>query len=132
MRKFFTRAEPHRLREAFGPYPGTKTGNLYGIFIFLSNKTNIKCIVCDSEAGGPNEGWEHVSVSASAMVDDIVQPVTPTWEQMCIVKDLFWEEEECVIQYHPPRSEYVNIATNCLHLWKNVKQEVPRPPQILV
>lgn len=34
-------------------------------------------------------GWEHVSVSLSNRC--------PTWEEMCMVKDIFWGEDECVI-----------------------------------
>ena len=45
-------------------------------------------------------GWEHVSVSR--------RDRCPTWEEMCQIKALFWDEDDCVIQYHPPRSEYVN------------------------
>ena len=47
------------------------------------------------------EGWEHVSVSLSSKR-------CPNWLEMCFVKDLFWSDEETVIQFHPPRSEYVN------------------------
>ena len=35
-------------------------------------------------------------------------------------KALFWDEDDCVIQYHPPRSEYVNNHQNCLHLWRPI------------
>jgi hypothetical protein len=68
--------------------------------------------------------WEHVSVSLGNR--------TPTWIEMCFVKDLFWGEEECVVQYHPPRSEYVNIHPNCLHLWKPLRETVPVPPLVLL
>ncbi|WP_439375489.1 DUF7694 domain-containing protein [Bradyrhizobium sp. DASA03120] len=51
---------------------------------------------------------------------------------MCFVKDLFWHEEECVMQLHPPRSEYVNNNRYCLHLWRPTCQEIPTPPSGLV
>ncbi|WP_456813633.1 MULTISPECIES: DUF7694 domain-containing protein [unclassified Bradyrhizobium] len=44
--------------------------------------------------------WEHVAVSTPRRC--------PNWEEMCFVKDLFWNEEECVMQLHPPHSQYVN------------------------
>ena len=50
--------------------------------------------------------WEHVSVSTERR--------TPTWSEMCFVKDLFWGEEEAVMQVHPPRSEYVNYHPHSL------------------
>lgn len=53
----------------------------------------------------------------------------PTWEEMCMVKDIFWGEEECVVQFHPPRSEYVNRHPYCLHLWKKIGEEYETPPK---
>ena len=74
--------------------------------------------------GSDGEGWEHVSVSCRHR--------TPNWEEMCFVKDLFWDDEATVIQYHPPRSKYVNCHPNCLHLWRPVGRNVELPPMILV
>lgn len=71
------------------------------------------------------EGWEHVSVSRTKRV--------PSWAEMCEVKALFWDPEDCVVQFHPPASEYVNAHPNCLHLWRPTGAVVmPRPPRILV
>jgi len=69
-------------------------------------------------------GWEHVSVS--------LENRTPSWEEMCWVKDLFWNDDECVIQYHPPREKYVNCHPHCLHLWKPYRAIMPEPPMELV
>ena len=66
-------------------------------------------------------GWKHVSVSLARRC--------PTWEEMCMVKDIFWGEEECVVQFHPPRSEYVNRHPYCLHLWKKIGEEYETPPK---
>lgn len=65
-------------------------------------------------------GWEHVSVS--------LQNRCPTWDEMCRIKDIFWGEEECVVQFHPPRSEYVNNHPYCLHLWKKIGANWDTPP----
>lgn len=51
---------------------------------------------------------------------------------MCAVKDLFFEPEDCVIQYHPPKSEYVNHHPGCLHLWMPLNEKIPLPPKIFV
>lgn len=51
---------------------------------------------------------------------------------MCWLKDQFWDEEECVVQFHPPRSDYVNNHPFVLHLWKPLAVEMPRPPSIAV
>ena len=69
---------------------------------------------------GFNEcGWEHVSVSP-------YNGKTPSWVDMCEIKDMFWNDEEAVIQIHPKKSEYVNIKDNCLHLWRNKEMELPK------
>jgi len=69
-------------------------------------------------------GWEHVSVSTATRC--------PTWEEMCFVKALFWDEEDCVMQLHPPRSTYVNNHPYCLHLWRPIGQAIPTPLPIQV
>lgn len=39
---------------------------------------------------------------------------------------------ETVIQFHPPKSEYINNHEFCLHLWKHKTQAFPLPPSELV
>jgi hypothetical protein len=51
---------------------------------------------------------------------------------MSHVKDMFWDTEETVVQYHPPESEYVNTHPYVLHLWRQTDAELPRPPAIMV
>jgi hypothetical protein len=69
-------------------------------------------------------GWEHVSVSR--------RDRCPTWDEMCQIKALFWGEDDCVVQYHPPRSEYVNNHPNCLHLWRPTGAAMPMPDSLLI
>ena len=69
--------------------------------------------------GFDEDGWEHVSVSP-------YKGKLPTWNDMCDIKDIFWNDEEVVIQIHPKKSEYVNIMDNCLHLWRHKYVELPR------
>ena len=69
---------------------------------------------------GRNEGgWEHVSVTP---FDGHI----PTWEEMCMIKTIFWGPEETVIQFFPKEDQYVNIVDNCLHLWKPKDPETQR------
>jgi hypothetical protein len=70
------------------------------------------------------EGWEHVSVSTPGRV--------PNWDEMTFVKHLFWSPEDCVIQFHPPASRYVNVHPHCLHLWRPQGQVLPMPPTWMV
>lgn len=60
------------------------------------------------------DNWEHVSVSV------MKRARCPTWGEMCTVKNLFWGDEDLVVQMHPPASEYVNCSPYCLHLWRYV------------
>ncbi len=84
------------------------------------NKATLNIIVSDGY------GWEHASVSVHK------KHRTPTWEEMCFVKDLFWDAEEEAIQYHPRRSEYVDCHPGTLHMWRPVKVEILMPPGYLV
>lgn len=72
--------------------------------------------------------WDHVSVSVSR----INQETIPYWDEMVYTKNLFWDEEDCVIQYHPPKSDYVNVHEHTLHLWRPTAAEIPTPPLVLV
>ena len=71
-------------------------------------------------------GWEHVSVCPRK------KHIVPSWDDMCKIKDIFFHDEECVVQYHPPKSEYVNNMPNCLHLWRPINEAMPMPPSIMV
>lgn len=85
--------------------------------VFFSG--NLKIIASDGL------GWEHVSVSTKTLS-------IPAWSTMCKVKELFWDDEDCVVQYHPPKSEYVDNHP-VLHLWRPIEfTSMPRPPSHLV
>ena len=70
------------------------------------------------------EGWEHVSIA--------MRNRCPAWDEMRLAKNIFWREDECVAQFHPPKAEYVNNHPYCLHLWKPIGREFETPPKILV
>jgi hypothetical protein len=73
-------------------------------------------------------GWEHVSVH----VQENNKRRVPRWDEMCKIKDIFWDEEDVVVQYHPRKSEYVNLYPLTLHLWKPINQEFLTPPAYMV
>lgn len=56
----------------------------------------------------------------------------PSWAMMRKIKDLFWNDEDVVVQYHPAKSQYVNNHAGCLHLWSPTDQPFPVPNSILV
>ena len=71
-------------------------------------------------------GREHVSVAPYK------RSYTPSWDEMCRVKNMFFHDDEVVVQYHPAKSEYVNLLPNCLHLWRPINEKMPTPPSIMV
>ncbi len=88
------------------------------IYFFSTEKGGVRVIA------SYGDGWEHVSVS--------LQRRCPTWDEMCMVKDFFWGEEDTVIQYHPAKSEYINFHPFCLHLWRQMDTEIACPPKYMV
>lgn len=110
------RAEKYR-----APHPAgfaQKAGDPYGWFEVPTSASGPK-IMIQVSPGYEKFEFEHASVSLAHRV--------PTWDEMCKVKDLFWDEEDMVVQYHPPKSEYVNLSKTCLHLWRWTKGEFPKP-----
>lgn len=109
---------PENLRVRTGTFStATRDGN-NGMFIVKTAKGALRVIASDGM------GWEHVSVSLANR--------TPTWEEMCMIKGMFWSDEDCVVQFHPPASEYVNNHAHCLHLWRPIGGTFPMPDSIMV
>lgn len=69
-------------------------------------------------------GWEHLSVSTPTRC--------PTWDEMCKMKEIFWNDDEVCIQFHPKKEDYVNNHSFCLHIWKPIDKEIPTPPSVMV
>lgn len=109
--------EQRRVRS--GPLASDSTYGNNGAFI-LTYTVEFAVIVSDGE------GWEHVSVRP------YYQDRTPTWEEMCYFKNLFWNDDECVVQYHPPKHAHINCHPNVLHLWKPAIGKIRMPPSWMV
>lgn len=123
MRESFNNTvEANRIQ--FVAMPKTKRGDRFGAFAIKRKGVELFVIICEADALQKGQEWDHVSVSTKSR--------TPTWEEMCFIKDLFFDEEECVIQFHPPKSNYVNTHPHCLHLWRPVGVDVPMPNTELV
>lgn len=116
-----TPEEKYRVKT--GPMGSRWSDGCNGYFVIpFSGRTQAHVIISDGM------GWEHASVHVTSNKE----PRTPTWAEMCKVKELFWGDEETVIQYHPAKSEYVNNFKYCLHLWKPTEAFLPKPPTELV
>jgi hypothetical protein len=109
-----------RYRQTTGPMASDSSFGNNGAFLIKAPGSHVELRVIASDGAG----WEHVSVSLPARC--------PSWDEMSFIKSLFWGEEETVIQYHPPASQYVNNVKYCLHLWKPSGVDIPLPPSVLV
>ena len=128
---------PERYRIHTGTYATTYHAGNNGAFLVRHPKIAHTFLLCIASDGG---GFEHVSVtlqtsnvggrhkSALATLNNRC----PLWSEMCYIKDLFWTDDETVIQYHPARNDYVNMHPHCLHLWRPTEATIPLPPSIMV
>lgn len=97
---------------------GDSGGGCFKVFV------NGRSFFCIASTGG---GWDHVSIHPKN------QRRCPSWDEMCTIKDMFFAPEEAVVQYHPPKSKYVNNHPYVLHLWRpNTGAEIPMPPVAFV
>ena len=90
-----------------------------GLFLIPYKKSFILNVVVSDQ-----DGWDHVSVSHPKFI--------PTWSMMCFVKDLFFQKDETVVQYHPKEADYINYHKHCLHLWRPHYIPLPAPPTWMV
>lgn len=113
---------PEKWRRRTGPMASMEKDGNNGQFIVRGLKLKRVLFVQASDG----EGWEHVSISRPT--------TTPTWNEMCIIKNIFWDPEDLVIQFHPPEEDYVNDHPNVLHLWRKAGTNdfCERPPIICV
>lgn len=120
---------PNILRDRSVPGNTIDAGNNGAFVIRLSQSAIANVIASDGLE------WEHVSVHIVCAVNgswNNTKMRTPTWSEMCKIKEMFWDEEDCVVQYHPSKSQYVNMHKHVLHLWRPINQEIPVPPKGLV
>lgn len=105
---------------------GAARGNARnGAFEIRVKPTVVRLLVIASDGAG----WDHVSVSVKGRGAPTQR--CPTWAEMAYVKDLFFAEDEVVMQLHPTRAHYVNNG-EVLHLWRPQLHSIPVPPAYLV
>lgn len=113
--------EPYRRRH---PTLGNSSpGENWGYFEIGRAAGRLRILASDGTEDY-ERGWEHVSVS--------LEDRKPMWDEMALVKRLFWHEEETVVQFHPAESQYVNCHPFVLHLWRRRGVEVELPPTYLI
>lgn len=117
---------PNHLRVRRGLLGTSDAAGLNGLFFVPTRpgQPPLRVIATDGLRLEQDFDWEHVSVS---LFDRL-----PTWDEMCRVKALFWDDEDTVMQLHPPKSEWISNHAFCLHLWRSRSQPIPRPPSWMV
>jgi hypothetical protein len=120
-----------QFRVTSGALPSSSGNGNNGVFeikiketyaVGKSRNVTLFCIASDGM------GWEHLSVHAAIGNSTF----TPSWDMMCMVKNMFWNDEDTVVQFHPPKSTYVNNHPNVLHLWRKIDLNQPLPDPIMV
>lgn len=122
---------PEQFRRAMAAPYDSKTGDRFGVFTIppqklsrtLTSRTMYVIATAADDGEGEEADWEHVSASLK-----LGPQAQPTWEEMCLLKRLFWEPEACVVQFHPPAVRHINLHNGTLHLWRYKQHEFPTPP----
>ena len=108
-----------KYRVNYGPLK-SDCGSDFGLFFVPNSKGQMLKVL---SSGWIDQDWFHVSASLPMRC--------PTWEEMCVIKELFFGDE-IVIQYHPKKRDYINNHPFCLHLWMSMKESIPCPPSSVV
>jgi len=117
-KKFGRPGEPHGAFQLYSPF-----------------RPRHSLLVIANDANEHSFGWQHVSVRGgkpSIIPSRGYVDCLATWDEMNWVKDIFWDAEETVVQFHPAKSQYVNFNPFVLHLWRHAEKEFQLPPGILV
>lgn len=103
-----------------GEYATADLDGFNGKFLFRLNGLPLEVIASDGL------GWDHVSVTL------LNSNLPPSWSVMCQIKRLFWGDDEWVVQFHPPKDQYVDNHPGCLHLWRCTSASQPTPRKEMV
>ena len=116
-------------------YGSTAEDGQNGFFVVPLSKSlsgMTRTALCIVGAGNEDIPWEHVSVRISEGRGKGYHDCPPTWMEMCAIKELFWGDDEVVMQVHPEKKNYINFHPCVLHLWKPLRADIPLPPLIAV
>lgn len=110
-----------KFRVVNGPMASTPEAGNNGMFLiphqkYAKDRFQVTC--------SDGMGWEVVSFTYYK------KNKTPTWDDSCYIKDLFWEEEEAVMQLHRPASLRVSERKFVIALMRPIEVEIPQPPVI--
>lgn len=79
------------------------------------------------ETGKPVDfNWDHVMVKLYDMHGNPLGRC-PYNEEMQEVHQLFFKKGENTMQFHPRQSEYINVDSDTLHIWRHAIHGIPEP-----
>lgn len=102
------------------PYwPQTDTSGVFKVMV----KQRAFVILASVDNIGEDGVWEHISVTPKN------QKRCPTWDEMCAIKNMFFDPEEECVEFHPKASTYVNSNEYCLHIWRPANDNLRCPAE---
>ena len=122
---------PEHLRFRMPGHPlDSEPGDPFGAFFIAPCHLlpwGLKIIASNGVMDGKSDTmFEHVSVSR------LNSPDTPSWNEMIEAAKLFWDDDDCLVQYRPPAADYVNLHPGVLHWWRWKSAMFPLPPKACV
>jgi hypothetical protein len=113
-------------------YGSTDESGMNGFFVIPMDPEQRNFALVIASEGNEQMPWEHVSARIGEKHNGKLKERTPHWWEMCVLKKLFFKDDEVVMQLHPKEEDYVNLHPFVLHLWRPKNQEIPTPPKIFV
>lgn len=71
-------------------------------------------------------GWNHVSIHLQNDLGECITKV-PSHEDMQVIRNLFFNSEDLVQEFHPEKKDYINNHSYTLHLWESTEEKVEKP-----
>lgn len=84
---------------------------------FADRKHTVAAILGCDEHGADGKHFEHLSFHIIGR-----EGIIPTWEQMCEMKNLVFQDEEECYQVFPKKSQYfhgIGNMKNVMHIWRD-------------
>ena len=75
---------------------------------------------------GDGMGFRHLSVTNAQ------KKILPSWTVLTRLRDAFFDDSSWVVQYLPPKDQYVDDHPFCLHLWESIDEPMPHPLIVMV
>jgi hypothetical protein len=100
------KADRWRIKKGAGQLDSNQTDGWNGAFIVPLEGEMWQVIISDQC------GWRHLSATNAQ------KKQLPSWHIMCRLRDAFFPDDAWVVQFHPPKEDYIDIHPYVLHLWE--------------